>query len=190
MDTYLKFFLVYASCGQQKIFHVSCFVSLHCHLPTDDGLPCCGQGENRSSGTESHHLLLMVQFPHTLLRLCLRKGKMAAAQTCYFPDGSEAPDDTPCHSASAGSGASPCCKSTAVCLDNTLCLSQIGWEDISRGTCTDRTWQSPECPQYCADGNNHPELPNAVQKSEKHSLILSLTFFSSPTRQWRRDISN
>lgn len=79
---------------------------------------------------------------------------MANEQTCYFPDGSVSPRDTPCHSPSIGDGASACCASSDICLSNALCLGQTGAALISRGTCTDKTWQNPECPQYCSDGKN------------------------------------
>lgn len=79
---------------------------------------------------------------------------MADAPTCYYPDGSISPKDTPCHSPSLGGGASACCNAFDVCLDNNLCLAQGGSELITRGSCTDRTWQSLECSQYCADGKH------------------------------------
>ncbi|KAF6230559.1 hypothetical protein HO173_011096 [Letharia columbiana] len=83
---------------------------------------------------------------------CLRNA-MADAQTCFYPDGSVSTHDTPCHSPSIGDGASACCGSTDICLNNSLCLAQSGAELVTRGSCTDQTWQSPECPQYCSDEN-------------------------------------
>lgn len=77
---------------------------------------------------------------------------MANAPLCYFPDGSLATRDTPCKSPSLNGGASPCCAFSDVCLDNHLCLAQDGPELITRGSCTDKYWQSPECSQYCSDG--------------------------------------
>ena len=79
---------------------------------------------------------------------------MANGQTCYFPDGSKATSDTPCkRDPSSGSdGASACCNSADACLESHLCLEQLGGPMISRGSCTDQTWQSQECSQYCADG--------------------------------------
>ena len=78
---------------------------------------------------------------------------MSSAQPCYFPDGSISTNDSPCHAPFTDDGASACCAHSDVCLDNNLCLAQNGPELISRGTCTDKTWQSPECSQYCSDGN-------------------------------------
>ena len=78
---------------------------------------------------------------------------MANVQTCYFPDGSKATSDTPCQeSSSASDGASACCNSADACLESHLCLEQSGGPVISRGSCTDQTWRSQECSQYCADG--------------------------------------
>ena len=68
--------------------------------------------------------------------------------TCYYPSGTTSPD-TPCRSDDV---ASSCCAHTDTCLSNGLCLAQGGSELISRGSCTDESWQSPKCPQYCSDG--------------------------------------
>lgn len=81
----------------------------------------------------------------------LMKATTIRAQACYFPDGSVSTRDTPCRALSFGQ-ASPCCRTTDVCLDNDLCLAQSDTEAVSRGSCTDSTWQSAECPQYCQDG--------------------------------------
>ena len=78
---------------------------------------------------------------------------MANGQTCYFPDGSKATSHTPCQDLSPSSdGASACCDSADACLESHLCLEQSGGPMISRGSCTDQTWQSQECSRYCADG--------------------------------------
>ena len=75
------------------------------------------------------------------------------AQTCYYPDRSVSPHDTPCHSPFTSDGFSACCDRFDLCLDNGLCLAQGGSEIISRGSCTDESWQSPQCSQYCEDGD-------------------------------------
>ena len=72
------------------------------------------------------------------------------AQQCYLPDGSKSPD-TPCRPQSSDQ-ASACCLSHDVCLDNSLCLAQSGYGAMTRGSCTDPTWQSEGCPRYCQDG--------------------------------------
>ncbi|EMF09287.1 uncharacterized protein SEPMUDRAFT_151370 [Sphaerulina musiva SO2202] len=63
-------------------------------------------------------------------------------QQCYFPGGTES-DHTPC--ASNGSP-SACCASSAFCLENGLCLEQ---GILTRGSCTDKTWESEACAGYC-----------------------------------------
>lgn len=88
---------------------------------------------------------------------------MAGMQKCYFPDGSEVTSDTPCQSSSTSDGASACCNSLDVCLESHLCLAQNGAPMISRGSCTDKTWQSQECSQYCADGKPHPYSYKALE---------------------------
>lgn len=72
------------------------------------------------------------------------------AQKCYFPDGSES-NYTPCRPQSSDQ-ASACCLPIDICLDNSLCLAQTGYGALSRGSCTDATWQSDDCPRYCQDG--------------------------------------
>ena len=81
----------------------------------------------------------------------LGKVSTISAQKCYFPDGSVSSHDTPCRAPSSGQ-ASSCCAYSDVCLDNNLCLAQGGGEAFSRGSCTDREWQSGDCPQFCQDG--------------------------------------
>lgn len=86
-----------------------------------------------------------------LISACfLGKATRIAAQTCYFPDGSQSSRDTPCRTPSPGQ-ASACCAYFDICLDNSLCLAQSGNEVVSRGTCTDQSWQSSDCPRYCQD---------------------------------------
>lgn len=89
-----------------------------------------------------------------VLFVLLGNGILVDAQTCYYPDGSVSSHDTPCHSLLIGDEASACCGYLDVCLDNGLCLAQAGAELVSRGSCTDQTWQSPECSQYCSDGKS------------------------------------
>ena len=70
-------------------------------------------------------------------------------QTCYYPDGRTiARMDKPCN---AGPGPSACCGpqadgSQAHCLSNGLCLTDL---KVSRGSCTDASWNSSECASVC-----------------------------------------
>src|SRR3569833_2755146 len=61
-------------------------------------------------------------------------------QMCYFPNGSPSPNDTPCRS----SGFTHCCNNQSICLGNGFCQSvEFQPYTLSRGSCTDQTWQSP-----------------------------------------------
>ena len=71
---------------------------------------------------------------------------MTMAQQCYFPDGSPS-KDVPCNGSATHSA---CCTSTAYCLSNGLCLNDV---IPSRGSCTDKTWASGSCAQYCQKSN-------------------------------------
>ena len=82
--------------------------------------------------------------PSALLVLCLTLG-YATAQTCYFPNGSEAPDDVPC----SDDQHTNCCGKAGICLSNGFCLNALSQPyTISRGTCTDQNWGS-NCTQRC-----------------------------------------
>ena len=112
----------------------------------------------------------------TILSICiLGNAVIANAQTCYYPDSSIASLHTPCHALSAGDGASACCHYADICLSNGLCLSQLGTEVVHRGSCTDPSWQSPECSQYCYDGKCLSERSrNLFNKRLQYGLILRL----------------
>ena len=87
-----------------------------------------------------------------LLLLVLLVLRMVEA-TCYFPDGETIPrQDTPCHS----EGESTCCGAGYACLSNNLCMltehvANVASEQSTyvRGSCTDRDWRSPNCPNFC-----------------------------------------
>lgn len=79
----------------------------------------------------------------------------ATAQTCYFPDGQTVSTDVPCNTTAT---ASSCCPSDSFCMDNGLCF---GSGIVSRGSCTDQSWESEECSGYC--------------KSEDPSASISIT---------------
>ena len=77
---------------------------------------------------------------------------LAWGQSCYFPDGSISPTDQPCPIPD-GQTEAPCCGSQAdgsraICLSNNLCMSDL---KLSRGSCTDRSWNAFPCPHYCLD---------------------------------------
>ncbi|TIA03146.1 hypothetical protein D6C82_02130 [Aureobasidium pullulans] len=73
---------------------------------------------------------------------------LGAAQTCYWPDKSIAEELTSCNSMAENSH---CCGANSLCLDNGYCFNQGNkyGNRISRGGCTDKSWDSDACPQYC-----------------------------------------
>ena len=70
--------------------------------------------------------------------------RASESPSCYFPNGVIAPTDYACN---PSANVSPCCGFDMICLDNKICQSISG--DNFRGTCTDQTWKSPGCPQFC-----------------------------------------
>ncbi|KAH9990376.1 hypothetical protein F4779DRAFT_610077 [Xylariaceae sp. FL0662B] len=78
---------------------------------------------------------------------------------CYYPDGSVAPQDTPCQDASAES---TCCGQGYACLSNNICMAtgdEIQKSEASmyvRGSCTDKAWRSSSCPLFCIN----PKAPS------------------------------
>ncbi|KAK4196888.1 hypothetical protein QBC40DRAFT_3836 [Triangularia verruculosa] len=71
-----------------------------------------------------------------------------AVNKCFYPGGGESLDDVPCD---ADAEVSVCCGSSAsggACLSNKLCMGTDG--KMSRGSCTDKTFLSPECPNFCS----------------------------------------
>lgn len=80
------------------------------------------------------------------------------AQQCYYPNQVVAPNDVPCQTNGL---VSFCCSSGYVCLDNKICMleasspvNQDSSDQYWRGSCTDQTWSSPDCPLYCLNTTN------------------------------------
>ncbi|KAL5408495.1 hypothetical protein PMIN06_011436 [Paraphaeosphaeria minitans] len=74
--------------------------------------------------------------------------QIAAAQQCYYPNGSTAPDsEKPCSSVDG----TACCPDTWQCMDNGLCYNP-NVKIYGRYSCTDKDWKSPGCPSsLCTD---------------------------------------
>ena len=69
-----------------------------------------------------------------------------AQQVCYNPDGTTAPDDIPCNSQNA---VSTCCGNGWLSNVDNVCIQADASRRMSRGSCTDRSWQSGDCPLFC-----------------------------------------
>ncbi|EXJ95708.1 hypothetical protein A1O1_00831 [Capronia coronata CBS 617.96] len=85
--------------------------------------------------------------------------------TCYWqnstlaPDDpySIAPDDTACFPDQENS---PCCGTGWTCLSDGVCYIEQGDSSFYyRGTCTDRTWDSQQCPGWCFAQNSTDSIP-------------------------------
>lgn len=98
----------------------------------------------------------------------------AAIVPCFFPNGAIV-QDTPCNSTL--SSVSACCGPGYACLSNGLCaLTEHTPQELARnspsfirGSCTDKTWNSTDCPQYCKDTANGDSIGlggNGVSKCE------------------------
>lgn len=68
--------------------------------------------------------------------------------TCHYPNGDVATGDFPCF---LDQDQSPCCGSGTICEESGLCrvAGSIGVSDLIRGSCTDASWASSDCPIYC-----------------------------------------
>ncbi|KAK4089437.1 hypothetical protein Purlil1_6426 [Purpureocillium lilacinum] len=71
----------------------------------------------------------------------------AAAQTCYWPNGSEADNLLPC-SHGPDPEYSTCCFKGHYGLSNGLCFEPLGMT-MYRAGCTDRTFNSQSCASFC-----------------------------------------
>ena len=74
---------------------------------------------------------------------------------CYDYDGTIVANDTACKPFNAQSF---CCGRLFACLDNGMCTSQYTYNLFGsppdypawvRGSCTDPSWESSECPRFC-----------------------------------------
>lgn len=90
----------------------------------------------------------LLPFRCFLVGLALIQSSRAGSSVCYYPDGSEAKDYVyvPCN----GTGVGSCCIPSEgdVCLSDGLCYYTSS-PYVYRGACTDQTWKSSSCPQYC-----------------------------------------
>jgi hypothetical protein len=88
---------------------------------------------------------------------------MASSQAlCYYPVGNIASDHTPCNSSAPDTW---CCHTNNYCLDNGHCLqaTDVFANRLSRGSCTDRQWNSEACPFECTDGIQYFQCSRPVE---------------------------
>ena len=76
-------------------------------------------------------------------------------------------NDISCNTLGSAQGVA-CCNPVAFCLDSHYCLEN---GVVSRGSCTDKTWTSSACPQYCQNGESHP---NSYTSNRSKSVFCRL----------------
>lgn len=91
-----------------------------------------------------HRAYIFVSVAHFLPQILA----LSQGATCYSPNGEAALGNYPCF---LGQAVSPCCGGGSICEASGLCkvVGSQAVSDLIRGTCTDSTWQSTDCPQYC-----------------------------------------
>ena len=96
-------------------------------------------------GADCRSTPIMANFSHSLL-LFLLSNLVSALNNCYYPNTKEAASDFPCDPDAENS---PCCGggSGAMCLSNKSCKGPA--QNMIRGSCTDQSWRSLDCPLYC-----------------------------------------
>jgi len=75
----------------------------------------------------------------------------AVSAICYFPNGFTTPQNVPCEN----NHDSPCCPPGYACLSNGLCVKTDATNETVgyiRGSCTDKSWRSSYCPNFCVRG--------------------------------------
>lgn len=114
----------------------------------------------------------------------------SAQRACFFPDGTRASGDIACNP--DASSESACCGVGYACLANGICQQTSAAPDnggvrFIRGSCTDISWQSSSCPQFCIDRDNSMYTSfciwtrSAVIGNEANGLL-----FSADRQFWRR----
>jgi len=99
----------------------------------------------------------MILIPATRALLTSLTLLSTAHAICYYPDGTTTLSDVPCNS---GSEASFCCGYGFACLSNKICMAtsltihRNDTQTYVRGSCTDESWRSGNCPNFCVQGDD------------------------------------
>ena len=89
-----------------------------------------------------------------LVAIALATLVQPAQSDCYYPNGNVAGGNTPCRDSTAYS---TCCGEGYACLSNNMCMltdkvhALPGSSVYARGSCTDPSWKSADCPLFCID---------------------------------------
>ena len=84
---------------------------------------------------------------------------------CYYPNGDASPQDLPCNDETDHS---TCCGPGYACLSNNICVPTGLEKQIPnaakyvRGSCTDKTWRSGDCPNFCVNPAHGDTLDGGI----------------------------
>ncbi|KAB5547142.1 hypothetical protein GE09DRAFT_1130082 [Coniochaeta sp. 2T2.1] len=84
---------------------------------------------------------------------------------CYYPNGDASPQDLPCND---DTDHSTCCGPGYACLSNNICVPTGLEKQIPnaakfvRGSCTDKTWRSGNCPNFCVNEAHGDTLDGGI----------------------------
>lgn len=100
--------------------------------------------------------MLLYRFSGLAAVVCLWSTAAATNSTCYYPNGKEN-NGGACN---PNAEVSACCGPTFVCLSNGLCKpgpdsKKTYAYNFYRSGCTDATFNSTSCPQFCTDSELH-----------------------------------
>lgn len=104
---------------------------------------------------------------------------------CYFPNGDNSPRAVPCHENAIESF---CCAPHQGCLSNKLCFVNPTETDpanfvYARGSCTDKTWKSGACADFCLGSSLTHPLSSSVARYAVHGLIILV--YRCGYRKWK-----
>lgn len=88
---------------------------------------------------------IMMPFNSLLLFFFLLVTVIADSDRCYSPIGDSVDSVSSCWQTGL------CCREGDLCLNSTLCVTHLLTDTPSyyRGSCLDRTWEDPTCPNFC-----------------------------------------
>ena len=95
---------------------------------------------------------------------------LQVSSLCYLPDGDSAPDDTPCDPSAS---VSMCCNEGWKCYTKDLCTGP--YNILKWGSCTDKTWNSRDCPQICQKGTFDMSANPLTRKPDIQVLVSPLS---------------
>ena len=104
--------------------------------------------------------------PYNITLLCVFVS-FGGAWNCWYPDGVTFDNvgQAPCNATLANTTqGSACCNPRDACTTSGMCLGESGF--TYRGTCTDRTFASDNCPSLCHIGRLLP--PFKLQTTISH----------------------